>query len=154
MKALFILSLLFASFTGYGQNTPAAGEPFKKANTIMVTTSLAPEEVFKLWGRHLGQNGYTIDKSDPTFWTITTGKKATSKMNYSFVVNSAVNDKGELQLRFKWALNSSMLAGTRESALYDWEYATSRANVQNIIYNDFIQVVKSFGDYPVSYTIK
>lgn len=149
ISTLFLL--LFTVLTIQAQVSP---QPFKKANTITISTSLAPEEAFKQWGRHLGQNGFTIDKSDPNFLTITTGKKATSKMNFSFIVNSAVLDNGDLQVKIKWLLNSSILAGTRETSLYDWEYATSRTNVQNVIYNDLMGVIKSLGEYPVTYSIK
>ncbi|WP_439881238.1 hypothetical protein ACSX1A_19115 [Pontibacter sp. MBLB2868] len=119
-------------------------EPFKKASTIVINTGLSPEEAFVKWGRHLAQNGYAIAESNKDFYTISTDPKDTSRFNYAFVVNAVVNDAGVITLKIKWQLKSNLLVNSRETAYYDWEYATAKNNVQQIIYQDLLPTLSSF----------
>jgi hypothetical protein len=128
-----------------------SNEPFKKANTIVIQTGLPAEEAFVKWGKHLAQSGYAIAESSKDFMTLSTGTKDTSRFNYGFITHSSVDDSGTITLKIKWQLKSSMLAGTKETAFYDWEYATAKSNVQNIIYHDLLPAISTFGTYPVSY---
>lgn len=138
MKNLLILTffILFASSSIAQQ---------KKDNTILIDTGLTGEEAFKSWGKHLGQNGYTIDKADANFMTISTGPKDTSKFNYDYTVNSSVDEKGKIKVTFRWRLKAM------NGQFNDWDYAPGNNNVKGIIYNDFLKVIQSFGQYPVTY---
>lgn len=147
MKRLLLSLLLLFPMLVFAQ----AAEPFKKANTIVIQTGLKPEEAFTKWGRHLAQSGYTIGESNKDFFTFSTGPKDTSKWNYAFLVNSVVDDSGAIALKIQWQLKSNLLANTHQTEFYDWEYATAKGNVQNIIYQDILPVLKSFGEYPISY---
>ena len=129
----------------------ATTEPFKKANTILISTNMSTNDAFTNWGRHLAQNGYSIDKSDNNFYTFTTGPKDTSKFNYDFIINSSVTDSGMVIIKLKWRLKSSILAGTSETQFYDWNFAKGKSNVKGIIYNDLIIIIKSFGTYVITY---
>jgi hypothetical protein len=142
MKSILTLAaFMLLAFVTYAQE---AAQPFKKANTILIETGLTGEEAFKAWGKHLGQNGYTIDKSDANFMTITTGAKAASKFNFTFTANSAIDDKGVIKVKLHW------LHPMADSPA-EWGYATSGNNVNNIIFKDFMKVIQSFGQYPVTY---
>ncbi len=150
MKTKFLLAviLILMSVYSFGQTI---SEPFKKANTILIETKLPGSDCFTKWGRHLAQNGYSIDKSDDNFLTMTTGPKNTSKFNYDFIVISSVNDSGTVIIKIKWRLNSSIIAGTSETNFYDWEYASGKNNVQNIIYEDLMKTINSFGSYDLKF---
>lgn len=148
VKALISIILMLVSSHAFGQ---AMSEPFKKANTIIIETELPPSDCFTKWGRHLAQNGYSIESSDSNFLNMTTGPKNTSRFNYDFIVISSINDSGTIQIKIKWRLNSSFFAGTPETNFYDWEYASGKGNVQNIIYNDLMKTIKSFGTYSIKF---
>ncbi|QMU30151.1 hypothetical protein [Adhaeribacter radiodurans] len=141
-----LLFVFFLSLHAFAQT--------KKDNTITVNTGLPASEAFTAWGIHLAANGYSIDKSDTSSFTISTGSKDTSRLNYAYIVNSSVTDSGLVVIRMKWQLKSSALAGTKATDFYDWEYATAKSNVQNIIFQDINKVIQSFGQYPVSYSVK
>ena len=153
MKTKFLLFVVLISVSVYsfGQTM---NEPFKKANTILIETNLPSNEIFTKWGKHLAQNGYSIDKSDNNFLTLTTGPKNTSKFNYDFIVISSVNDSGTVIIKIKWRLNSSIIAGTSETNFYDWEYASGKNNVQNIIYEDLLKTINSFGSFDIKFEKK
>lgn len=137
MRYLFtLLACLLLAASSYGQK--------KKDNTILIETGLTGEDAFKAWGKHLGQNGYTIDKSDANFMTISTDIKSASKFSFTFTTNSAIDDKGVIKIKMNWLHPAS-------SSPAEWGYATSGNNVNNIIFNDFMKVVKSFGQYPVTF---
>ena len=150
MKTIILSAfvVILISISSYAQ---IMVEPFKKANTIIIETNLPEGDLFKKWGKHLAQNGYSIDNSDSNFYTITTGPKNTSKFNYAFIVISSINDSGTVIIKIKWRLNSSIFTNTRKTEFYDWEYAKGRNNVQNIIYKDLIKTIKSFGSFNIKY---
>jgi len=149
MRGQLIGIFILVTATVWGQTTV---EPFKKANTILIETSSKSDSVFIIWGRHLAQNGYAVDKSDNNFFTMTTGPKDTSKYNMDFFVNSVVSSDGTIKIKIKWRIKSSMLAGTKSTEYYDWEYATSKGNIQYVIYADFMKTAKAFGNYQIKYS--
>lgn len=163
MKTLVTLLLLFASITTFAQDsmysdaekeakTSATGTaPQKKDNIIIISTGLDSEEAFIKWGRHLAQSGYSIDESDKDFLVLTTKPKDTSRLNFNYIISSSVNEGGTIKITMRWQLKSSMLAGTSETGYYDWEYKNEGFHVAGIVYKDVMQVVNSFGDYPVSF---
>lgn len=150
-KFLILIGLLIMSSFTFGQTM---SEPFKKANTIIIETNIPSNEIFTKWGKHLVQNGYSIDKSDNNFLALTTGPQNTSRFNYDFIVISSVNDSGAVIIKIKWRLKSNTIANTSETGFYDWEYASGKGNVQNIIYQDLITTIKSFGAYDIKYEKK
>ncbi len=147
-KILLAVILILMSVYSFGQTI---SEPFKKANTILIETNLPNNECFTKWGKHLAQNGYSIDKSDNNFLTMTTGPKNTSRFNYDFIVISSINDYGTVRIKIKWRLNSNIIVGTSETNFYDWEYASGRNNIQNIIYQDLMKTINSFGSYDIKF---
>lgn len=149
MSRLLIIAPLFITVTVCAQTTV---DPFKKANTILIETGLKADSMFVAWGRHLAQSGYTIDKSDNNFLSITTGSKDTSKFNVDFFVHSVILSDGTIRIKIKWKIKSSILTGTRSTDYYDWEYATGKGNIQFVVHNDFIESVKTFGNFPIKYT--
>ncbi|MEZ4973086.1 MAG: hypothetical protein R2820_07225 [Cyclobacteriaceae bacterium] len=149
MSRLLLWTFLMVTVTAWGQTTV---EPFKKANTILIETGLKADSMFVVWGRHLAQNGYAIEKSDNNFFTMTTGPKDTSKFNVDFFINSVVLSDGTIKIKIKWRVKSSMLAGTNSTDYYDWEYASSKGNIQYVIHEDFLKTVKTFGDFQVKYS--
>ncbi len=152
LKKITLLVMLISPSTHYGQT--ASEIPFKKANTITIKTNLNAENIFKNWGRHLVMSGYSIDKKDDTFLTIITNPKDTSKWNYDFTVYSTISDLGEIIIKIKIRLKRNIIIGTDSTDLYEWEYSKNKGNAQNIIYNDFIKIINSFGDYIVLYEKK
>ncbi|RDC64621.1 hypothetical protein [Adhaeribacter pallidiroseus] len=126
----------------------------KKDNTITIATSLPVAEAFTAWGKHLAANGFTIDKSDPTFYTISTGQKDTSRLNCTFVVNSSVSDSGQVVVRLKLGIKASPLAGTKATDLSDWQYGGMKGSPNMVVYQDILKVINSFGQYPVTYSVK
>ena len=129
-------------------------EPFKKANTILIMTELSQEDAYKKWGRHLAQSGYSIEKSDDNFFSITTGPKDTSKFNYDFILLSSVNDSGIIILKIKWRLKSNLFSGTSITDFNDWEYRTAKTNVLNIIHEDFLPTINSFNPTNILYEVR
>lgn len=148
--------LLFAiiAFTAQSIYAQVSKEPFKKSNTILVETQLTNDEAFASWGRHLASEGYTIDQSNNTFYSITTGPKDTSKFNCDFIVSSTVIDGGTIMIKLKWRIKSSLLVGTQATDFDDWEYMKGKNNICNVIYRDLIATVESFGPYNVTYQKK
>jgi len=147
-KGIITLAFAIISTILFSQS---ADEPFKKANTIIIETQMDVNDVFLKWGRHLSQNGYSIEKSNRDFYTISTGPKDTSKLNFDFVINSSISDSGTLILKLKWRLKSNLLTNTSETGFYDWEYAKSKGNIQNVIYRDILPIISSFGDFNIIY---
>ena len=145
---LSILSFL-VSLSGFAQS-----EPFKKANTIQIETGLPAAEVYKAWGQHLAANGFTIDKSDATFYTIATGPKDTSKLNLAFVVNSAVLDSGTVLVKMKIQVKSSILTNTAATDFSDWQYGGMKGSPNQVVYQDIMKIITSFGQHPVTYLVK
>ena len=141
--------LVLVTASALGQT---AVEPFKKANTILIETGSKADSVFTLWGRHLAQNGYAIEKSDNNFFTVTTGPKDTSKFNVDFLINSVVLSDGTIKIKIKWRIKSSMLAGTKSTDYYDWEYASAKGNIQYVIHEDFMKTAKTFGNSQIKYS--
>lgn len=148
MNRLLISTLLVLTISASGQTTI---EPFKKANTILVETGLGADSAFVVWGRHLAQNGYSIERSDSNFFTMTTGPRDTSKFNVDFFVNSVVLANGTIKVKLKWRVKSSVLAGTNSTEYYDWDYAASKGNIQYVVHEDFIKTAKTFGQYQFKY---
>lgn len=150
MKTTLLLTLLIAPFVAKGQGTL---QPFKDANAILIETGLSATEAFVKWGRHLAQNGYPIDNSDNTFYTVKTGPKDTSKGNYDFVVISSVSDSGTIMITLKSRLKSSD-ESRPEPQFYDWHYAPGKASARNLIYREFLPTIESFGHFDVFYEKK
>jgi hypothetical protein len=117
MKTL-LLAFLFLPLLVMGQ----AAEPFKKANVIVIETGLSPEEAYTKWGKYLVQNGFTIADSNKEFLTLNTGPKNTSKMNYDFVLNTSIQENGDIVVRSKWRIKASELAGRQATPFFDWKY--------------------------------
>ena len=149
MSRLLIGTFLIVTVTVSGQTTI---EPFKKANTILIETGMKSDSVFIVWGRHLAQSGYSIEKSDNNFFTLTTGPKDTSKFNVDFFINSVVLNDGTIKIKIKWRVKSSILARTNATDYYDWEYALSKGNIQYVIHEDFIKAAKMLGDFKIKYS--
>ena len=82
---------------------------------------------------------------------MTTGPKNTIIFNYDFIVISSINDYGTVRIKIKWRLNSNIIVGTSETNFYDWEYAYGRNNIQNIIYQDLMKTINSFGSYDIKF---
>ena len=153
MKDVFLLLLIFST-VWISLEAQSSKEPFKKANTILIETEGDGEDAYKQWGRHLAQNGYSIDNSDDTFLTLTTGPKDTSKYNYAFILISTVMDNGTIILTMKWQLKSSILSGTSSTEFYDWEYRTSKGNALNIIHGDVLPTIQSFQPVSITYELR
>ncbi|MFN8342959.1 MAG: hypothetical protein U0V64_14955 [Cyclobacteriaceae bacterium] len=146
-----LLLWMFLSVTIASVGQPSV-EPFKKANTIIIETGLKADSMFIMWGRHLAQNGYAIERSDKTFFTITTGPKDASKFNVDFFATSVVLHNGTIRIKIRWRVKSSALAGTNSTDYYDWEYASSKGNIQYVIHEDFVKTARSFGTFQVKYS--
>src|SRR5690349_15402575 len=131
MKFLFTFIICFSFCSLLGQNEP---QPFKKANTILIQTGLPGKEAFTSWGKHLGQTGFSIDKSDGNFFTLTTGTKAPKKYNVEYYLICAVSDSGVIKIRAKWRVPPSSITDFKGTEFFDWEYSASRSNTTNSIY--------------------
>ena len=143
MKTKLILAVLLIATTNA---FPQKGVPQKGMNAILLNSKLSKEDAFKKWGQCLALNGFSIDKSDTNFTTLTTGPKNTSRLNVDFIVISVVNDSGVVINRLKWRINSSVLAGTQSTEFYDWVYKNEGNNASGNVYKDFITVAKKFSE--------
>jgi hypothetical protein len=148
MKTILFMILLIVPFVMEAQRSR---EPSEGTNTILIETGISASDAFLKWGRHLAQNGYSIDKSNNYFYTFTTGPKDTSKFNCDFIVNSTVTDSGTIIVTVKRRTKSDLLAGKLETQFYDWRYDTSKGDVRYVIYQDLRPVIDSFGDYETYY---
>ena len=145
MKSKFLLSLIlvFLSIYSWGQTM---NEPFKKANTILIETKAPSKEIYIKWGRHLAQNGYTIDFSNDDMLILKTGTRQISVYgNYFYRVTSAINDSGTIIIKMDWGLNNT-------NSFRTWEYASNKLNVQQDMYLDIIKVINSFGSYEIKFS--
>ena len=150
MLKKYLLTVFFL-LTSSSLIAQAKTEPFKKANTILLETSLNGKEAFTNWGKHLGQNGFSIDKSDANFLTITTGTKETKKYNVEYYLICAVSDSGIIKLKIKWRVPPSVIFNSKGTEFFDWEYSKSKATTTNAIYTDVMKMIESFGTYSVKY---
>lgn len=149
MKYYLLSSLLLASTSILLAQSQT--EPFKKANTILIETNLAGIDAYTLWGKHLGQNGFSIDKSDPTFNTLTTATKDTKKFNVEYYLICAVTDSGVIKIKIKWRIPPSPLVNSKGTDFFNWEYSASKATTTNSVYIDIITIINSFGGYTIKY---
>jgi hypothetical protein len=141
MKKLFLLmGLVLGSALCQAQTS----EPFKKASTIRIATGLPADDAFVAWGKHLAQNGFTIGETNKDFGQLATNPKDTSKWNYAYVLASTIDEAGVITLKIKWQLKAY------NYSLTEWQYATSKNNIQYIIHQDMLPVFSKFG-YPVTY---
>ena len=129
-------------------------EPFTDANIIKISTSLSGNEAYMKWGKHLSQNGYSIERSNNDFLTIETLPRNTTKFNYEYKVFSSIDDKGNIMITAKWRMKSNPMMGITGSDYFDWAYAKSKNNVKRIIFDELYQVIASFGTYEISFEEK
>lgn len=143
MKTSTLVTLFLLPFVSQSQHSQKL---FKGANTILIETAMDRSEAFTRWGRHLAQNGYSIDKSDNAFYSLTTGPKDTSRSGYDFLVNSSVTDSGTIIITIKWRSKSSS-----ETPFDDWQYKPGKANIRSMIFRDIIPIINSLGDFDIYY---
>jgi len=129
--------------TGYINKPPQKGD---KKMILICSDSL--ENLYKRIGQHLALKGYAIENANKDFLTIKTALRQTSKLNYSYFLNIVVTNHN-VNITAQWKLNNSVLAGTRESGFFDWEFTNDKQGtfsmtVNSIIYND---LVKNFSDF-------
>ena len=149
MKTLMIISMLLLNIT-----FQEGSEPFKGANIIKINTKLDGNEIYTKWGRHLSQNGYSIEKSNKDFLSIETAPRDTRRFNYEYKVYSVIDDKGVILITIKWRIKSNIIAGTNGTDYYEWEYAKGKGNVQRIIFDEIYETIVAFGNYEISYEKK
>lgn len=152
LKKYFIAA--FFLITSSSLIAQAKTEPFKNANVILIETSLSGKDAFTNWGKHLGQNGFSIDKSDANFLTITTGTKDTKKYNVEYYFICAVSDSGIIKLKIKWRVPPSTILNFKGTDFFDWEYSKSKATTTNAIYIDLIKMLESFGTHSLKYLLE
>lgn len=83
--------------------------PPKKANTIILTTSMPDEDLYKRVGAYLLNAGYAVDRSDATLRSITTARRKMKGVNCALVVFASVNG-GKVRLSGDFATEG--LGGT------------------------------------------
>ena len=125
--------------------------PFRKANTILISTNLTGVDAYFKWHGHLIQNGFSIDESDSSLFTLSTVPVNTSKINSDFIVDSRVTDTGIIIITFKWRMKPDLRTLSSETRYFDWDYTSCKNNVRNVIFRDFYPVIVSFGDYEILY---
>ncbi len=72
MKTPLLFVLLLSAGIGYGQR---ATEPFRGCNEIEVATALTDSAAYKSAGRYLIAQGFTIDRTERDFYTLSTKEK-------------------------------------------------------------------------------
>ena len=146
-KFLFTLSLILVSLYTFAQ---PVSEPFKKANTILVETKLQSDEAFIKWGRHLAQNGFSIESSDKDFLSLTTGTKNVGHQQ-EYVVLSSVNNDGTIIIKMKWKKKIGANRFISESDFTDWYYTKNKNFIWYQLHQSIMETINSFGDYDVYY---
>ncbi|PRY14437.1 hypothetical protein CLV24_104250 [Pontibacter ummariensis] len=141
---------LYASTENGGQAVSPITTPQKQDNAIIIDTGLNGEEAFMQWGRYLAQNGFAIGDSNKDFLTFTTRPKDTSKLNYHYTITSSADEMGKIRLTMRWQKKSSDIVNAPASNFYDWEYSDKARSVQGLVFKDVMELVSSFGNYPIS----
>ncbi len=148
MKYLIFFFLLFNFLILDAQTKD---QPFKNANTILIETLLSGKDAFVSWGKHLGQNGFSIDKSDANFFTLTTGTKDTERFGDEYYLICAVSDSGTIKIKIKWRKPPFEIINFKGTEYFDWEYSPSKGNVNNSIFVSVSKLINSFGSYAIKY---
>lgn len=135
---------------GYLNNKPEKGD--KK---IILVCSDSLEVLYKRIGQYLSVKGYAIENSNKDFLTIKTALRATSKLNYNYILNIVVINN-TINISAQWKLNSSLLAGTQESGFFDWEYTSDKEGtftmtVNSVLFNDLIRNLSDFERLQIRY---
>jgi hypothetical protein len=138
---IFLCSLLIWCYTYLNAQQ---SEPFKKANTIVIETGSKSDSIYVAWGRHLAQNGYSIDKSDKDFLTLTTGAKDFA-IYYDFILISSIDSKGAIKIKSKWRAKEY-------TEYYDWDYLPGKATARNLIHEKMLVLIESFASYSIKYS--
>ncbi|RCR68308.1 hypothetical protein [Larkinella punicea] len=94
MKALVIALVCILTHQTYAQSNST---PIKKANVILLNTSLPDEELYKKVGAYLLSAGYSLDRSDATLRSITTAKRKCPGANCQYVIYASTNE-GKIRL--------------------------------------------------------
>ncbi len=148
MKYVLTLVICVSFYNLFAQKQ---SDPFKKANIIFIETGLSGKDAFVAWGKHLGQSGFSIDKSDVTFQTLTTGTKAPKKFNIEYYLICAVSDSGIIKIKTKLRVPPSALLKFEGTEFIDWEYSASKATTTNSVFIDIKDILNSFGQYTIKY---
>ncbi len=100
MKQLPLIYLLLLTTLTFGQNIYQKDSTvFKKANVIQIYADMADEELYKIAGRTLIQEGFMIEKSDKDFLTLKTENQRVNGYSFKmslaiFIVNKIITIKG------------------------------------------------------------
>ena len=142
-KSFFLTTaFFFISLLSFGQDLEEL--PFKKASRIVIECDTSVNDLYKQFSSFLNGRGYTIEITNSGLERFTTGLRNTSKLNFSYRIHAWIEDE-LINITIQWRLNSNSAAGVRETPFYNWKYSNSKnGNVEGIIYNDVMTIIKKF----------
>ena len=147
MKLLVILSVIIISSNNicYSQEST---EPFKKANTIIVETKNADSLNLINFSELLLSSDYFIKSTDNKNHLITTvlhALKTKPNWSYRYFYRIRFKDSNIIIVPY-WTTNVTMTIGSVniEKTDYRWHYAKGKGNIQNMIYNETLAMIKDY----------
>jgi hypothetical protein len=144
-RQILIYFMLFCSLNLFAQKQ---SEPFRKANTIIIETQQPDSANFINFQRQLMKYDYFIESANKELKVIETKYHELKKRpgwshSYSFRI---IMIDGKIIIKPFWKLGVTSFGSVRMTdQSIRWHYATSRGNIQNMIYNDIMELIS---DYP------
>lgn len=118
--------------------------PFKKAKRIIIECDTSVNDLYRQFSSFLAGKGYALEITNSGLERFTTGLRNTSKLNFSYRIHAWIENEF-INITIQWRLNSNPAAGIQETPFYSWKYSNSKnGNVEGIIYNDVMAVIRKF----------
>jgi len=101
------------------------------------------------------ENGFIIDKSDSEFLTISTQHKSLAKRpgwSHSWYFNAQFSNT-LITIKPFWSGNIEIeIYGVKSvNKPFEWNYAKGPSNIQNMIYNEIIELVSKYPEVEIFY---
>lgn len=95
----FLIIFFLIPFAAFSQESK---EPFKKANAILIKTSLPAEEAFRMVGQTIIEAGYGIKNSDKDFFSINSEPKPFRYGQLELTMSVTGNDNAVVRITGKY----------------------------------------------------
>lgn len=125
-------------------------EPFTGANTILIDVGQENRLQSHLkWANHLLEAGYEIQAHDDILLTLSTSLERVGRTSVYYSIKSFLNQEGKIRIRVYIFMDISVSLAPNGLG-DDWEYGNQTKSAYGITYQDFIEVIRSFG-YPIEF---
>ncbi len=142
MKTLIIATIILLNSFNQSEKEPPIG-----ADLIKIQTTLKSEELFTKWKEHLTQNNFSFTEINNKFLSIETKTKNSTDINYEYKLFSQIDETGIVQISIEYRTKPNQETKTAYSEFKIWTYSKDKDNINKIIYDEFYEIILSFGKY-------